>query len=238
MVDITDLGLLPHHEQTISLEKEQEATVKLLNYLKQNGSEVSLHNFYRGLTITDKGKIAFAGKDRIALKTKANQQKAIKKQNWVVIHSPLLPKDVFCEEVEKIDEQNHITTMKKHHLIDSSPSKRRTIRVEPTEQLHMRLCFHDHCFDAERIEDLSINSVRCTLFALPAGLEQDSVLTATIYVEEGFTLELEATVFKIWMRSMHYELVINYKLEGEDEQNLIHYISKRQMELIREFKHL
>ncbi len=238
MVDITGLELLPHQEKEISAQKQQEATVKVLNYLKENGSEVHLHNFYRGLTITDKGKIAFVSKDRIALKTRANQQKAIKKQNWVVIHSPLLPKDVICEEVEKLDEEKHITTMKRYHLIDSSPSKRRTIRVEPKEDMRMQLCFNEHCFEAEQIEDISINSVRCTLFALPAGLEKGSKVMITLQQEGGLTLEFEAAIFKIWMQEMHYEVVANYNLDAEKEQPLVHYISRRQMELIREFKHL
>jgi YesN/AraC family two-component response regulator len=240
--DITDLNLIPNAQKINSYEENAAAALKLLKHLQQNASAVNLHNFYKGLTITNTGKIAFVSENRIALKTTPNQQKAIIKQGMVVISSSLLPEDILCDGVESVDRDNFITTMKHYRLIDTTPTKRKTIRVEPAQNYKARMVFNEKEFEDIGIDDLSIEAIKVSLNALPAGLNKGAQFEVFIdfYEKEEIvdSFTFSARVMNFWMQNFLYKVVAMFETDTQTEKKLLKYISQRQLELIREFKSL
>ncbi|MGM0622967.1 MAG: response regulator transcription factor [Campylobacterota bacterium] len=239
--DVTDLNLMPDVTQKNSYEQNQKAALKLLQYLKENDSIINLNNFYKGLTITNTGKIVFVSENRITLKTNYNQQKVMKKQGKVILSSELLPDDILCRQVDNVDEDRLLTTLKEYKLLDTTPTKRKSIRVEPAKNYRSYIKFKDNKYMVSVVDDISIEAIKFSLNALPAGLEKSSeiFLFLEFFNDENRVVnrfEVIAEVMKVWMQDFEYKVVAVYHLDKDQEIDLLRYISKRQLELIREFK--
>ncbi|MGM0533192.1 MAG: response regulator transcription factor [Campylobacterota bacterium] len=246
--DVTALNLLGNAEYKNSYAQNQKAVLEILDYIKQQGSSINLLNFYKGLTITNAGQVVFVSKDRIGVKTRPNQQRAINKENKVVISSDLLPGDVLCEEVESVNRRENTTVMKRYRLIESSPRKRKSIRVEPDSNYSAQLYINDKEFKVDGVEDISISAARIVLFSLPAGVQPEKEIefsisfygkrTKTQDPQVQFSLRTEAKVLKIRNQNLRYEVVLEYTDIIQGKKSIFDYVAKRQMELIREFKNM
>jgi hypothetical protein len=87
--------------------------------------------------------------------------------------------------------------------------------------------------------DISITAVRLQLPTLPAGfaIKQTLVLDIVLATPPRPTIiNSPAEVYRIQENQHRYEVVCTYALHGDAQKNLIDYIAKRQMVLIREFK--
>jgi hypothetical protein len=92
-----------------------------------------------------------------------------------------------------------------------------------------------------RIEDISVDSVRLSLSALPAGLEVDSEVIIDMVLmadRKPLIINTAATLLKKIENKYDFSLVFMFHYKTGQKTEMIQYISKRQMAIIREFKGL
>lgn len=242
--DITELNLLHYfgarEDQNDSIVEDNEALIDLLRVLERNGAKVELHNYYKGLSITNDAQIASAGHDLLVLKTKYLQQKAIQYEQKSIVVSEALPHAIMCEGLERLLFEKQEVGFKNIFFVKTSPVMRKTIRVIPEENHTVTLFIKEGKFHGEvRIADISLDAVRLRLNALPAGLgEEDEVRIDMVLMvdEKPLIINTKARLFKKRETRYSFELLFEFLFEAGQRSELVKYITKRQMSLIRELK--
>ena len=242
--NITSLNLMHlYNEKVDGKKKDQEKKdmINLLEVLKQNGANVQLHNYYKGLSITNNALILEVSDSNIVLKTSEMQLKATKYEAKTIIVSDTLPHSMLCEDIAQIDFSNQKVIFNEFFFIPTSPITRKSIRVEPEGQYSIALFINEHQFKGEiRIEDISIDALKLKLDALPAGIKKRSndvhIEIALAKESEALSINANAEYLRDEENEDSYSVVFLLKFEANQKSNLIKYIAKRQMGLIREFK--
>lgn len=243
--DITDLNLLEIFDgKTAKNDKMIQAKVtvsKLMQVVKDNGAEVKLHNFYRGLTIVNSGILVKADEDEIVIKTTFSQLKAAKLAKNVTVSSEVFPYSVWCKAIKEIDFDEQTITFAEFQFSPNSADQRAFIRLEPEEKRHTVTLFQRDVkfFGAVHIVDISIRSVKISLEVLPAGLAVGEVVKLAMVFEtdkQPLNLSTSGTVYRIDTLPRSYNVVVLFELQGANHERLTAYLANRQLELIREFK--
>jgi hypothetical protein len=240
--DITELNLLKLYDSSKSKDDENmkntKAMFNLLEVLHRNNAIVEVHNFYKGLSITNNAIISEVNKDNITIKTKFLQQKAIQFEKRSVIISDALPFAIESNEISNISFEKQTISLGSLRFIHTSAVDRKTIRVTPDEKHSVSLFLGENKFHSEiTIEDISLNAVKLNIYALPAGLEEDSEVTLDIVLEldnKPLIINTKAHLLKKIEQKHNFSLVFIFKDVKKSE--LTKYITKRQMAIIREFK--
>ena len=242
--DVTELKLLKlfDEKQTELDDKNQdnEAMFRLLEVIQRNSAKIELHNYYQGLSITHKGVIVEVKENSIVLKTIYMQQKAIQLEKSTIIVSEALPSAIGCASIVKIGFENQTIELTDLKFLKSSPISRKTIRVSPDEKYSASLFLGENKFHGDIvIEDISLDAVKFKLNAIPAGLQQGDEVNLDIVLEldkKPLIINTKATVLrKIESR---YSFSVVFMFQDVKRSELIKYITKRQMAIIREFKGL
>lgn len=236
--DITDLNLM---HQPKKVEKIDSSSIfKLLESLKNNNSKLDIHNYYKGLSITNSATIRSIKDDSITIKTAFLQQKAIKYEGKTLIVSETLPYPILSEEVEVVGFEMEYSELGKLKFVDTSPISRKTIRLVPEENHKVSLFIGEKEFNGNiKIEDISLDAVKLKLNALPAGLNKSDEITPKITLEmddEPLIINTKATVLRQSESADSFSVVFFFQYLKKTQ--LIKYITKRQMVIIREFKGL
>ena len=125
-------------------------------------------------------------------------------------------------------------------MVQTSPTRRAAIRIIPDQSLTITLLYEGRKYEADVIIlDISINAVRLQLPTLPAGFGLKQAVVLDIVMEtppRPTIINTPAEVYRVQENQRRYEVVCMYELHGQAQKNLIDYIAKRQMVLIREFK--
>jgi YesN/AraC family two-component response regulator len=244
--DITELNLLGLFDSKKLKDdkflENQKAIKNLFEVVMRNSAKVKLHNFYRGLSIANDAIITKVEENNIHVKSNITQQKAILYDKKTIISSEAMPSPVLCEKVIKndIDQQHMIFSACK--FIPHSALERRSIRVEPDSDSSITLIFNGHKFLADiKIVDISIDAIKLAMNAIPAGLEIDEIVTIDLVLSidrRKVIINTEAKLFKKNEINRYFYLVFFFVENSVAKRPLTEYISKRQMQLIREFKGL
>lgn len=245
--DITDLNLMMIFDGNAT-KKDQKlhdstAVRKLLNVVKENSSEVKLHNFYRGLTIVNSAVLVSMDEKKVVLKTSHSQLKAIQLAKNLIITSELFPFSVLCHATNSIDFDQQTVTFSEMQFVKESANQRANIRLEPDLERHSITLFQNEIkfLGTIRIIDISICSVKIEMDALPASLAVGEISKIVIVLEtdkQPLNLTLLGTVYRIDNFHRSFHIVFLFELSALYQEKLLDYIAKRQMELIREFKAL
>jgi len=241
--DVTELNLLRLFDEKQSKNDENlqnsTAMFNLLEVIQRNSAKVMLHNYYKGLSITNEAIIVEIQEGSIVLKSTYIQQKAIQFEGKTLITSEALPNAIACDEVIKITFDKQSLEFKKLHFVGSSPIKRSTIRLVPDKHT-VSLFIGENKFQGEiSIEDISLDAVRLSLNALPAGLKvDDEVLIDMVLTMDNkpLIINTNALMFKKSESKYNYSIVFKFKFKEGGRSELVQYITKRQMAIIREFK--
>ena len=114
--DITELKLLKlfDEKQTSLDEKEHDtqAMFDLLEVIQRNSAKVHLHNYYKGLSITNDGVITDTKNGTLTLKTNYLQEKAIQYEGSTILVSEALPHALECSTIVKLKFENHYLNQK------------------------------------------------------------------------------------------------------------------------------
>lgn len=243
--DITELNLLGLFDSSnAKRDKAMQDKHTLINMLKaarENNAEIKVHNFYKGLTIANKGLIDKLTEEGVLLRTTFLQQKAIQYDRQTILESELFPYDIKCVGVGEINFEQQTVYLTKMRFLSQSPSRRAEIRVEPEKSHTFTLFYEGNKFDTDiRILDLSIRAVRIAMIALPAGFDKEASLHMDMILSpvktQHIIINCEANVFRVKEERRQYEVVLMMHLEQSAKDKLVGYLAKRQMALIREFK--
>lgn len=242
--DVTELNLLKlfDEKQTKSDTKSQDsqAMYDLLEVLQRNSAQFDVHNYYKGLSITNKAIISDITKESLSIKTTFLQLKAIQLEQRTVLVSEALPHHLMCESVVKIGFEKQLVELKNLRFVDTSPVKRKTIRLVPDEKHKVSLFIRENVFHGDiSIEDISLDSVKLKLNALPAGLQNGDEVILDIVLEldnRPMILNTKAVMVRKTESKASYSVVFVFVEAKKSE--LVKYIAKRQMAIIREFKGL
>lgn len=242
--DVTELNLLKlfdekeaHNDTKL---EDTRAMFDLLGVLQRNSAQLQIHNYYKGLSITNNAVITDITQDSLIIKSSFLQLKAIQYEKKTIIISEALPFDLECSSVCKIGFEKQAVELKDLHFVKTSPVKRKTIRVVPDEKHTASLFVRETKFNGEvRIEDISLDAVKLRLDALPAGLKKGDEVILDLVLEldrRPLILNMKATMFRKSESKHSFSVVFIF--ENIKKSDLIKYITKRQMAIIREFKGL
>lgn len=242
--DVTELNLLKLFDEKESDEEEgtqdTKAMYDLLDVLQKNNTKIKVHNYYKGLSITNDAVISKILADSIIIKTTYLQQKAVQFEQKVLLISSAFPAALECSSVVKMSFESQNITLKDLHFIKTSPVMRSTIRVVPEETHTVSLFLGENKFHGDvTVEDISIDAVKLKLNALPAGLEKGSKVIIDMVLESNkkpLIINSEATMYR--KHETHYSFSVVFKFTQKKKSDLVSYITKRQMAIIREFKGL
>ena len=242
--DISELNLLQLFDEKQSYNDKKVCDNKklfdLLNLVKQNNAKIDIHNFYKGLSITNDAIVIDTMDDILTIKTTYLQQKAILYEKKTILVSDVFPTAIECKEVLMVKFDDQTIRLKDLRFIQNSAIDRETIRIVPEENHKVSLFIKENKFNGEiKIEDISLKSVRLNLDVLPAGLEEDSEVIIDIVFtldKKPFILNIKAKVFKKIELKNSFDIVLLFCENKQKE--LTKYITKRQMAIIREFKGL
>lgn len=244
--DITELNLLSLFDskavENDTKIQSRSTILKLMEVIQKNSSEIKIHNFYKGLTITNLGLIMDIKEGHLFVKTSFMQQKAAQYQKSILITSEIFPSAILCEPIEKIDFDNQTIIFKEVRFLPRNPTQRRSVRVCPEEHHTVSFFFEEHKFHGDvRIHDLSVEAVKLELNALPAGLKEGIKVSVDMVLEHdrrATIINTPAEVLRIEERARDFFVVLVLELSVSNKKTLIDYVAKRQMILIREFKGL
>jgi len=244
--DVTELNLLKLFDERQSKSDENlqdtESMMNLLELIKRNSAKVHLHNYYKGLSITNDAVITDIVDGKVIVKTNFLQQKAIQFERKTLIVSEALPHPIVCENVINISFEKQSVELNKIHFIKTSPITRKTIRVIPLEGHTVSLFMEEAKFQGDVfIEDISLDAVKLNLNALPAGMVHGTSVTIDMVLEldkRPLIINTKAHMLRKAEGRHSFSVVFLFELKPEIKSNLVKYITKRQMAIIREFKGL
>jgi CheY-like chemotaxis protein len=245
--DITDLNLLAlfNIEEDDSESKffgDRETIKKVLLLLKRENIEVKVYNFYKGLSVTNKAKIISTDDGVVMLKTNYHQLRASKYENSVIIGSETLPNFLWCDKILQLDFNEQVIRVSNIKFMKRNPTNRKNIRLVPEPDYKISLFFKLKEFLGKvSIVDISIDGMKIKVNSLLVGMRDDEPVEVHMTLArkgENSSFEISAKILRIDKYQDEYYVIILFDLDYEDKQRLIQYISKRQMQLIREFKSL
>jgi len=240
--DVTELNLLKLFDAKQSSSdddlKDSKAMFNLLEVIQRNSAKVELHNYYNGLSITNNGVIIDVDDGTLTLKTTYMQQKAIQMEQRLLIVSSALPHTIECKEIQRINFEKQTVELKSLRFIKTSPVTRSTIRVVPSGKQTVSFFVGENKFQGDiEIEDISLDAVKLKLNALPAGLDSNSDIVLDIVLEldkKPLIINTKASMYRKSESRHSFSVVFIFK--DLKKNKLVKYITKRQMELIREIK--
>lgn len=242
--DITELNLLKLYDASRVKSdeniKDSKAMFKLLEIIHRNSAKIQLQNYYKGLSIVNNAIITEMKEDSLVIKTNFLQQKAVQHEKKSIIVSDALPNAIVCDEVVNMSFDNQSIVFKNIHFISTSPVTRSTVRVVPEDKHTVSLFLGDNKFQGEvSIEDISLDAIKLKLNALPAGLVKDDEVHIDIVLtmdNKPLIINSKATMFR--KKENRHSFSVVFIFDGTKKSELVKYITKRQMAIIREFKGL
>lgn len=223
-------------------EQDKKAVLSFMEIVKNNASQVKIHNYYKGLTIVNPGVIVAITEDDFTLKTTNSQLKVVQLTKFTTISSEIFPKNVVCKAIKQVDIEKQTITISDMHFSLITGNDRRFIRLEATPDVKCALYYKQIQLSTEtRVIDISQVSVKIEINALPAGISIDDFINMRLTIKANSKLssiQVESKLYRIDENKRSYYLVLLFKLPSKEEEILKNYIALRQMELIREFKNL
>lgn len=244
--DVTELNLLKLFDnkktRNDEIEQDSKAIFNLLEAVHRNGAKVQLHNYYKGLSITNNAFVVDVGKDTVSLKTNFTQQKAIRFEQQTIILSDAFPYALLCNKIYNMNLEKQSVSLRDLKFIAHSPIERTTIRLVPEDKHTVSLFIKDSKYQGTtRIEDISLDAVSLRVDALPPGMEPEIEAYVDMVLEMDkipLILNIKARLLKKSENRHSYSLVFIFDFKADQKTKLMKYITKRQMTIIREFKGL
>ena len=244
--DVTELNLLALFDKNAvdndKVLQDKKTVLKFMKIVSENNAEVKLHNFYRGLTITNPTVIVHMDDEQVVVKTSYSQLKIVKLVKNMTISSEVFPSAVLCKSVKEIDFDKQMITFSDMQFIQRSGNDRKNIRLEPEGNEKVTLFVDDKKFSGEiRIVDISIVSLKLELSALPPHFEKGMAVNISLVLPTStapLSINTAATVYRIDELERAFHIVVLFELNEVKHKGMAEYLSNRQMTLIREFKAL
>ncbi len=239
--DITELGLLEEENLNLGAEEQKLKMINLLHVLKRNNSIIRLFNSYKGLSISNTASIEEVTEEHITIKTTYLQQRAIHIDKKTIIESELLPKALECD-MKSINFETQIVELNNFHYISTLPSNQKFVRVMPEATSIIEIFYNTQKLMVNlHIVDISLEGCSISLKSLPADLKIQSELFFKLKLgadKSPLSLSVKGRVLRIKELKDEFRVVAMFELKTDEKKQLVDYIARRQMALIREFKGL
>ena len=219
-------------------ETNEESTIaNLLQLIYKNNITVHLYNYYKGLTIINDATIETIKDKTITLKTDFVQQKAIRHEGKTLISSEVLPATISCDNIVRNSFENQSVKVSNIHFSRTSPALRKTIRLLPEDKHTVSLFIHNQSVYRGRmtIQDISVSSVKLNFNTTPLDIKigKDVVIDMILKSDgRSIIINCKARVFK----KIQDSIVFSFHLDINTQNNLLEYITNRQIDIIKEFK--
>ncbi len=220
-------------------QNDMKSLMYILNVIKDKQESVKLLSFFKGLNIVNPATIQEVYENSIVVKTESTQVKAASLEKTVVLRSPLLSKDLSCSVIKSV-ESEQLLVLGSFEQIERSPSQRQFPRLSPAIGTTAKVFLNAREYSGD-ILDISMNSVKIFMSSLPPGTKGDNEFKFETKLSVGndlFEIKSGAKALRNEEKSDGYEVVFLLNLQKDQEQKIVEYIQKRQIELIREFKSL
>ena len=240
--DVTELNLMNLFDTKQSnydaAHIKEEELFNLLEIVQRNSAKIELHNYYKGLSITNYGVISEIKDGTIEIKSTYMQLKAAQMEKKLLIVSTAFPSVLQANKIDVINFEKQTIICSDLHFTDSSPITRKTIRVTIESKQSISLFVEGNKYHGDiDIIDISLDALKVKLNALPAGLDMNSAIRLDMVLEldnKPLIINTQAKLYKKSESRHSFTLVLMF--EALKKSSLVKYITKRQMELIREIK--
>ena len=242
--DVSELNLMQLFDKkqtnTDNNKFDEKAIYNLLDVIYKNTAKVKVHNYYKGLSITNDAIILSINDGFITIKTTYLQQKAIQYERKAYLISQALPHTLECSKVGQISFEHQSVELKSLKLVDTSPINRKTIRVVPEQNHRVSLFIDETKFHGDiSVEDISLDAIRLQINALPLGLDIDSeVIIDLVLMMDKKPLIINTKAILLRKIELNNKFNLIFMFKDLKNTQLVKYITKRQMAIIREFKGL
>lgn len=242
--DVTELGLLKLYDSDAtereSMAKDEKMVGGLIEMAMRSGAKIKIHNLYKGLSISNDGLIIAVDERAVRMKAPYIQLKAMQLEDMFYLTSELFPMSILAEGIKMIDFDDQSVVFEHYRLVENSPTRRDTIRVPPDQSIRVTMLYEGRKFDADlEIMDVSLRGIRIQFLALPAGFAVKHSVVLDIVISNAMRpviINTSAEVLRISEIDRRFEVVFTFSLTPQGQKNIIDFIAKRQMVLIREFK--
>lgn len=239
--DVSDLNLgVLFNGNELEEGKYCDAMLELLKVIKRNNAKINLHNYYKGLSITNEAFLLDMQEDSITIQTNYMQQKTIQSEKKAILVSKALPRPIICEDVSNIGFKTQSVEFKNAHFINTSPTTRKTIRITPEPDHSVSLILHKHRVKGDVIiEDISVDAIKLRLSLVPSLIKEGdtAILDMVLHINnKPLIINTKVTVFRMTKVRHGLEVVLMYNLSEDKRKKLVEYVTKRLVYIIKEFK--
>lgn len=236
--DVTSLNISKNSSEEADEDQEKESVLPLLDLIMKKHVSIDIHNYYKGLSITNRGFIRKVDKDTIVLETQYDQQKAIKHEGTTILTCEMLPKALRCKTLVSISFKNKFVAMQDFSFMDTSPIARKTARVTPKKGHVAKLILNSgEVIENITLSDVSIDALKLVMTTYPIGLKEGDECYVELELEE-LKLKSKVIMYRRYERAKTIDVVFMFEFEAGQKSALTKYVTKRQMATIREFKGL
>ena len=240
--DVTDLHFAELFEHDEMEEKSKigdtASLFSLLELIRKNSIKVHLYNYYKGLTIVHDASIIDVKDGTIVLETDFTQQKAIHHEGKTLLTSEVLPTAVSCDIVVINSYEKQSVKLKNIHFSSTSPTTRKTIRLLPDDKYRITLFLSNNRGRYKNrvvIEDISLDSIKLKFSRLPSDIKEGDTLLIDMILSAGdkpLIINTYATAFK----KNDHTIIFSLSLDTNQKNNMLKYMTNRQIDIIKEFR--
>ncbi|PHQ56114.1 MAG: response regulator receiver protein [Sulfurimonas sp.] len=242
--DVTELNLMQFFDKKATTNDElihdKKTIMSFIKIVKENCTELKIHNFYKGLTIVNKGVVVDLTEDAVTLKTEIAQLRIVNLTKFMTISSEIFPKCIVCRSIKKIDFDQQKLVIEDMVFTSRSAVDRKYIRLEPEVNHTCALFYNDVEVPTEmKIADVSEVSAKVEVDTLPPGIDINKTVKLTMKFtlhSKPLTIITEASVYRIDENKNSFFVVVLFELQPKEYLKIKEYLANRQMALIREFK--
>ena len=100
----------------------------ILRTIQEKKEKIEIHNYYKGLSITNAALILDVTKNTVLIRTNLMQQKAVQYEERTILVSESLPYAVICKKIHNTSFEKHIIELSHLSFTKTSPIQRETVR--------------------------------------------------------------------------------------------------------------
>ncbi|HEX5670621.1 MAG TPA: response regulator, partial [Sulfuricurvum sp.] len=145
--DVSGLDLLKLYDVDATererMVHDKKGSKRLLEMAVRNAATISVHNLYKGLSITNDGVITEGDNKEFLLHVSIVQLKAMQYEKEFYLTSELFPMAIYCYGIKRISFDTQYVAFEHYKLVDTSPIYRDAIRIEPDDHTSATLFYED-----------------------------------------------------------------------------------------------
>ncbi len=216
---------------------DSDAIIESLMLARKKEKPIDTHVYYKGLSIHKECLITYVNvvEKLVEVKMQKYQAYAAKINPECFLSSEYLAMPVLAN-VKKVSLADGKVLLDNFVYQGDSPTQRKLLRVEPKGEVYVSMATASEIVEGV-LQDISLSSIKIT-----ASSKKDIILGCDVRLSMNLTCDEFDTRFLFKCRAIKLEFyagvynMVFAILTQESEKELLTYISKRQLEILRELK--